>query len=669
VGRGEAARPIPTEPTITPAPEREAVAPAPSSRSFAGVAPDLKPVLPGYAATSFYLGTGHIDGLACRPDGSLLVAVESPDVVPQGVYVAHEGDLCDLSDAYTTPGPPFDNPDGIMLHRDGRVFVADNRTSTIWVIPSPGAQPQVLTKEIVDPYDIVVAPPSFDGPNVNPGDFLVCANGFGRPDALGLYVVDQETLQVRRLAGWPEIEDGVLHLGFGPDDRLYAMLHDGKRRDGVTILTISPDGEVTRFLDNHVISPGEPHLGPMAVHPAMGDVYFGMGWSVYRVSPAGGEVQLVATGGVTLTHLEFSPDGSALYVSDAGGYLVVKIAPAPANGQLYVDVRSGASGEAESYFMDGTTYEIAPAAIDFNEGDISPRGDMMAYVTGGGIVGPRDPRYIWKARTDGSDAVNLTALAGLGGTNCIPRWSPDGTMIAFQHSEPKAEQTPCEAGFHVWGIGADGTGARPLIAQEADTTMRPCWAHGGRRVICERESLDGTTSEVIAADIDGGGMKVIPNVGTHPDMSPDGSRIVSMWRNWDVADGRPGMRHQLRLTNVDGTDVRVLVEQFVSNSDISMHFAKSGFDSAASDALDYGGNRAEDLRAWVGPLCPRWSPAGDRIAFLAAMPFDPNGPTYKEQVEVWVYELATAELTRLTNNRLAECRLSWGGGILHTPNP
>jgi hypothetical protein len=63
----------------------------------------------------------------------------------------------------------------------------------------------------------------------------------------------------------------------------------------------------------------------------------------------------------------------------------------------------------------------------------------------------------------------------------------------------------------------------------------------------------------------------------------------------------------------------------------------------------------------VGPLNPEWSPPGDRIVFQAALPFDPDGDFYALQVELWMYELDTGELTQITDNVAHEIRQSWNG--------
>ena len=293
--------------------------------------PLLQPVLPGCATSVFYCMI-PADGITVRGDGSLLVVAEYAGAVPQGVYIAHEGDECDLTDAYTTPGTPFDNPDGILLHPDGSVIVADDGISIIWVIPSAGAAPEVLTDQIPNPYDVLVAPVSFNGPAVDPGDLLVCANASGDPWTFGLYVIDPDTGITYHLAGWPDLHNGLIHAAFGPDGKLYAMENDDTR-DGIRIVTISPQGEVTPVLHNYVINPGEKQTGPIAVHPVTGEIFFAdqITGRVYRTLPDGSAVELVAEGAsyISTTGLEFSPDGNALYVSDEGCWTVVKFTGFP----------------------------------------------------------------------------------------------------------------------------------------------------------------------------------------------------------------------------------------------------------------------------------------------------------------------------------------------------
>ena len=104
------------------------------------------------------------------------------------------------------------------------------------------------------------------------------------------------------------------------------------------------------------------------------------------------------------------------------------------------------------------------------------------------------------------------------------------------------------------------------------------------------------------------------------------------------------------------------MQQFISDSDIDRYMASLGEDPQ-NDRWRL------DLVHWVGPSVATWSPRGTHIAFLAALPFDPDGPVYKAQNEVWMYELATGVLTRLTNNDIAEEFLMWRGPNTYPDDP
>jgi hypothetical protein len=67
------------------------------------------------------------------------------------------------------------------------------------------------------------------------------------------------------------------------------------------------------------------------------------------------------------------------------------------------------------------------------------------------------------------------------------------------------------------------------------------------------------------------------------------------------------------------------------------------------------------VRDAVGPSSPKWSPLGDRILFRAALPFDPSGPICTNQIELWLYDLASGELVQVTSNDEAEFESSWEG--------
>lgn len=119
-------------------------------------------------------------------------------------------------------------------------------------------------------------------------------------------------------------------------------------------------------------------------------------------------------------------------------------------------------------------------------------------------------------------------------------------------------------------------------------------------------------------------------------------------------EGERGWWNQLVVRKVDGSAPKVLVEQFIADAGVDAHLSRQeGLEAAP--AIDW----REDLLSLIGPVGLAWSPTGDKIAFLAALPFDPEGVRHKEQVDAWIYDLVTRRLTKITNEPYYQHSLSW----------
>lgn len=627
--------------------------------------PSLGRLPQGYVATYLYKGAGPISGIAPAPDGTLLVTVGSANPVRPGVYVARPGDHCDSTDAYAPPGPPFQTPGGIARRADGQVLVADADANAVWAIRGPGDPPRLLTDQVPSPADVVVAPSGFEGAIVRPGDALVCVSSSASADRFGLYVVDHRTSDVRVLAGPPELQNGLVHADFGPNGKLYAV-DDDSDCDGLTVLSISPNGEATTILENFRLST-VPHActGPLAVDPATGDVLFAYRSVIYRLPAGGGKPQKYVEGDREITALEFSPDGSSLFVDGLRDNVVVKIAPRSVEGRLLVGgyCKEGEGvelgSEAFCYVMSGASDTPLPVPTGATQADLSPLGDEVAYVLENAYPGDKPWRkrsHIWKTDLRDSSRANLTEVMGVRTINCQPLWSRDGRRIAFLHCEPVPGDEPCKTGMDVWVMNAEGTNPHPVAQAKVDAGIgsvsfpKQWWSANGDRVLY-KYGHEGQLMSVNADGTNAQGLEIPSG-----NISPDGSKIADEATVEDVVDGEPGVWRQLYLADADGTHRRVLCEQFVRDRDIADHLDKYRIDRTKPRWQD-------DVREWLGPRRITWSPNGHHVAFVAVLPFDPAGDHYSFQQEVWMCELSTGALTRLTENTACEDTLSWAGPI------
>ncbi|UCC68726.1 MAG: hypothetical protein JSV79_01985 [Armatimonadota bacterium] len=265
----------------------------------------------------------------------------------------------------------------------------------------------------------------------------------------------------------------------------------------------------------------------------------------------------------------------------------------------------------------------------------------------------------------GGDEINLTQAAGIGGVNCYPMWSPDETEVAFSHSDPEPGQLPCLAGFSLWLMNADGSNLQRITGDEMGSVMPVyAWRETGTYLHC-RQSLDpgpgeppgvgmfGRTVRLVDVDLATGEIvRVYERGGVGP--SPDKSMGIQTRTVWGQLDGRPGVWNQLVLYRRGEAQCEVLVEQFIADEDVDAHYPTEEQFRIAPD-FDW----RWDLWTWVSPREENWSPRGDRIAFAAALPWDPDGPFYKNQIEVWVYDLTTGDLIRITDDDAMQHSVGW----------
>jgi len=148
-------------------------------------------------------------------------------------------------------------------------------------------------------------------------------------------------------------------------------------------------------------------------------------------------------------------------------------------------------------------------------GAFEPGGALARVRTGAGRAG-------WFV----DDRGTLTDL-GLPAT-ALPRWSPDGTRIAFT-----SDRT---GHYEIWTVNADGTNFRQQSFDSPNAASFPLWSPDGRRIVFHQNQ----TNVIIDVDKEWSAQtpQTLPKteqVFVIWDWSPDGKKLLGTFSNGDVA--------------------------------------------------------------------------------------------------------------------------------------
>jgi Tol biopolymer transport system component/DNA-binding winged helix-turn-helix (wHTH) protein len=227
----------------------------------------------------------------------------------------------------------------------------------------------------------------------------------------------------------------------------------------------------------------------------------------------------LTTGPLSFTSLTPSTDGRKLFVRG-----------------------SQARGELVRY--DDKSHQFVPflSGISAGELDFSRDGRWVTYVS--------YPDYtLWRSRTDGSERLQLTYPPVSAG---LPRWSPDGTQIAYV-------DTQLGRPWKAFLISAQG-GSPKEVLPENHTQVDPSWSPDGKKLALGRTQETGQTEPLLIQIVNLATRQVSTIPGSEnlysPRWSPDGQYLAALsqdstklllfnfktqkWSNWITEPGAFG---------------------------------------------------------------------------------------------------------------------------------
>lgn len=252
-----------------------------------------------------------------------------------------------------------------------------------------------------------------------------------------------------------------------------------------------------------------------------------------------------------------------------------------------------------------------------------PTANPVAPSVASGLLAfPAVPAGIYSMNPDGTGISNLTGtydprvvVAAYG-----PRWSPDGTRIAFYgYSAGGVDDYNGGANYDVYIMKADGTGVTNLTTTPGDIATEfsqgsPTWSPDGTRI-----AYDGDVG-LYVMNADGSDQTRIAS-GQRSSWSPDGTRIAFEGPGGAIWSAAPDGSGLAQLTGGDGDvfptyspDGTKIAYCHCHDSTMAIHVMNAD----GSGQMVVADLQAHDLGR------PAWSPDGTRLIFEALVSVSPG---------------------------------------------
>lgn len=235
---------------------------------------------------------------------------------------------------------------------------------------------------------------------------------------------------------------------------------------------------------------------------------------------AEGDPEPITAGPGSSMHPSLSRGGhSVAFAAQSVVFNIERVRFDHAAGKISGDAESITSGEASNPFF-----------------TVSPDGKAVAFQSFRG-----SETQIWRSDLGAGQPAQLTGEPQR--SDRLPRWSPDGSRIAFVRSDKDAENR----NGGVWVMSADGGGPR----QVASGTSFIAWMPDGRSLTF----FDGKKRQIVVHDLETGTERALTDdraVRSFQSVSPDGK-----WIAYQVVG--TGGSTDLKLRSIDGAPPREIV--------------------------------------------------------------------------------------------------------------
>jgi Tol biopolymer transport system component len=306
---------------------------------------------------------------------------------------------------------------------------------------------------------------------------------------------------------------------------------------GYHICTMFPDGSnITDLIQPYdpsiVLAAYDPVWSPDGTRIAFygyprGAVQGGANYDVYVMNADGSGVTNLTTTPADVAswfsqlNPKWSPDGTRITYDGDDGLYIMNVDGSDqtriASGQ---DATWSPDGTRLAFAGEGGIFAVAPDGTDLDQltsgpgfaefPAYSPDGSRIAYLHSQG-----DDRAIYTMNVDGSDSSLVAGFQA--DTVGRPEWSPDASMLAFDLYF--TNQT-----WDIYAVNSDGSGLAPLADDPSTDEVAPVWSPDGTVIAFH-------ASDVLSKDTD--------NTGTFDIhlMNPDGTDQIPLTHDLGTSGG------------------------------------------------------------------------------------------------------------------------------------